>query len=327
MQPPFPDKVRTANQMIGYGDGRRQKLKVGWRKPFQLTIGGSLSCETAAFFGTRNLGGLVTPTEVAIGAGAFDVKTIMQTQAQKRVPKFGSIGFTGLGGYDWIWPHAVSNFEISWEGENDVQYSAALVGSGYCVRMQDLDPPLIVPATIADEHTMHPAVVKVTFTGDLGTRDFAADGDLISGACGLNNQVVVKQRNGDPPFDPTAPNPRKTGFYARDVHIGTRIPMARLKVAVDDDLQVAVEAENEALITNLRYLFRSDDLIRVGGGGAETIYYYEYEWNCPVAQIESIDPDPDGDDGALTMQFYPETDNVSGGYWVQRIRTHQATIT
>jgi hypothetical protein len=173
--------------------------------------------------------------------------------------------------------------------------------------------PIIAPPAPPDHHLMHPAATKVTFSNGV-TIDFAADGDLISGACSLDNQIVVKQRPGDPFL--LASN-RKAGAYARDIHRGQRVPAARLKVALAPDLSGFVMAQNGTEITSLIYLFRGEDPI----GAAANNLFYEYEWKCPVSEIESVQSDPDGDDAAVTMNFYPKTDAVTGGYWIQRVRT------
>jgi hypothetical protein len=175
---------------------------------------------------------------------------------------------------------------------------------------------LIVPPTPPTHHLMHPAATKVTFS-DGTTRDFAADGDLISGACGLDNQIVVKQEPGDPFLLATN---RKAGAYARDIHRGARVPSARLKINPGSDNLPFILAQNATDITSLTYLFRSEDPI------GSTAYFYEFEWKCPLAEIETVQSDPDGDDAAVTMNFYPKTDPVTGGYWIQRIRTDLSTI-
>lgn len=336
--PPIPDVSRSADAMVGDGNERAQKLRKGWMIPLSLSVGGMLNTETAARLGTRALGGTRTPgAELAPGGSlAFDVITNMQTKAQGRIPKLSTIGYD-LGGYKFIHPSmAVSNFEIAFEGENDVTFSATLVNTGLyklnslaatlvangfsadMAAALTVGVALIVPPATPDHHLMHPAATKVTFSNG-ATIDFAADGDLISGACGLDNQVVVKQRPGDPFI--LASN-RKAGAYARDIHRGQRAPSARLKVALDPALRAFVMGQNGTDITSLTYLFRGEDNI----GDPVNNYFYEYEWKYPVAEIETVQSDPDGDDAAHTINFYPKTDAVTGGYIIQRVRTADNTI-
>jgi len=331
--PPIPDVSRSADTMVGDGNERAQKLRKGWMIPTQISVGGLLNCETAARLGNRCLGGTRTVSaELAPGGSlAFDITTNMQTKAQGRIPKLTTFGYD-LGGYKFIHPSmAVSNFEIQFEGENDVTFSANLINTGL-YKMNSLAATLeangftadmaaaiavgvalVVPPNPPDHHLMHPAATKVTFSNG-ATIDFAADGDLISGACGLDNQIVVKQRAGDP-F--TVAANRKAGAYARDIHRGQRVPSARLKVAMDPMLRAFVMAQSGTDITSLTYLFRGED----GIGASANNYFYEYEWKCPLAEIETVQSDPDGDDAAYTMNFYPKTDAVTGGYFIQRIRT------
>lgn len=455
--PPFPDTVRTADQMVGDGNERAQRLRRGWMMPMQLPVGGSLNTETGARLGSRCLGGTVTPgSEIAAGSGVFDVLTNMQTKAQGRVPKLSTLGYD-LGGYKFVHPSmAVNQFEIAFEGENDVTFSASLINTGL-YKINDLvanlvaagfspatavalaigggalqvetatvvgtvtgsgnasvivtaagmagspitvavavlvgDTPavvggkirtalglnatiaafftisgtgaevvltrkvpaandatlniaidndtstgltpaaasanttagvvqgaLIVPPDPPTHHLMHPAATKVTFS-DGTTRDFAADGDLIGGACGLDNQIIVKQEPGDPFLLATN---RKAGAYARDIHRQGRVPSARLKINPGTLNLPFILAQNGTDITSLIYLFRSEDPI------GSTSYFYEYEWKCPLAEIETVQSDPDGDDAAVTMNFYPKDPNtgvpLTDGYFIQRIRTDNSAI-
>lgn len=336
--PPMPDFTRSADQMVGDGNERAQRLRKGWMIPWQHTVSGVLNCETAARFGNRGLGGTrAVSGELAVGSGAYDITTFMQTKAQERIPQLSSIGWD-LGGYKFIHPAvAIGSHEIAWEGEQDVTFSTNLINTGlYFLNETEANlllnghpadyaaalktEPVIVPPAPPIHHLMHPASVKATFNDGVTTHDFAADGDLISGGCSLNNAVTVDQMNGDP-FIVNAPvQNRKSGAYAREIYRGTRVPAARLKVKLDKKLKAFVLAQSGALITSLTYLFRSDENI-----GASA-YAYEYEWKCPIGEIESLQSDPDGDKSAVTMNFYPETDAVTGGYWIQRIRTGDQTI-
>lgn len=333
--PPMPDVTRTADQMVGDGNERAQRLRKGWVIPWQHTVSGLLNTETAARFGGRNLGGTRTAgAELAVGSGAYDVTWNMQTKAQKRIPKLSSLGWD-LGGYKFVFPSvAVNTFEIAFEGEQDVTFSAGLINPGlYYINETEANlllngwpadyaaalkiSPVIVPPAPPIHRLMHPAALRVTFNDGTVTHDFAADGDLINGACSLNNAVTVDQMNGD---DFIVSTNRKSGAYAREIYRGTRVPAARLKVKLDDKLKAFVLAQNGAVITNLTYLFRSEDNVGTSN------YAYEYEWKSPVGEIESVQSDPDGDKAAVTMTFYPETDAVTGGYWIQRVRTGDNTI-
>lgn len=335
--PPIPDVTRTADNMVGDGSERSQKLRKGWLIPIQIPIGGLLTSEVAARFGNRVLGGTRTPSAELTPAGslAFDVVTNMQTKAQGRIPAYTTMGYD-LGGYRFVFPSlAANNFEIAFEGENDVTWSSNLIGTGlYRINRTSANlvtdgfttamagvlqiSPVIVPPTPPTDHLMHPAATKVTFSNGT-TIDFAADGDLISGACGLDNQIIVKQLPGDPFLEPTN---RKSGAYSRDSHRGSRIPSARLKVALDTTLKAFIISQAGTDITSLIYLFRSED----GIGAAANNYFYEYEWKCPLAEMETITSDPDGEDAAVSINFYPKTDPVTGGYWIQRIRTTDSTV-
>lgn len=335
--PPIPSVTRTADNMVGDGSERAQKLRRGWLIPVQIPVGGLLNTETAARLATRALGGTrVASAELTPGGSlAFDVTTNMQTKAQGRIPKLTTMGYD-FGGYKFVYPSlAVGSFDISFQGENDVTFQATLINTGL-YKINDIAANLvtngfsaamasaleiavpIVPPAPPEHHLMHPASTRVTFS-DGTTRDFAADGDLIAGTCGLNNQIVVKGQPGDPFLVPTN---RKTGAYARDIHRGSRVPAATLHVALDSSLKAFVLQQSGADITSLTYLFRSEDPI----GAAANNYFYEFEWKCPLAEIETVQSNPDGDDAAVMMNFYPKTDAVTGGYWIQRIRTADNTI-
>lgn len=335
IQPPVPDTQRTADAMVGAGTERAQRLKRGWQKPIRLPIAGAANSETCARIGNRALGGTRTPSaELSPGSGAYDVVTNTQTKLQGRILPVSTVGFD-LGRYNYV--HAdmmVTNFEMAFEGEGDVTFTSEMVNTGrhrrnataamleaigysadYAAALA-IGVALIDPPAPPTHHTMHPAATKVTFSdGEL--KDFAADGTLISGACGINNAVLIKQRGGDPFLVPTD---RKSGAVARRIKRGTRVPMARLKVDQDAMDEAYILAQNGTDITSLTFLFRSDDKI------GNSAYYYELEWKCPLAEIETVDADPDGDDAAYTLLFYPKTDPLTGGYWIQRVRTDNQNL-
>lgn len=315
MMPPIPEVQKIPGTMIGDGQERSQHLRRGWNIPMQLTIGGQLNCETAARLGARSLSGTRTSTEVVALAGAFDVVTNQQTKAQGRVPNLTTMAFL-LGGYDFLIPSlAVNNFEISFEGENDVNFTANLINTGYFKRLVDITPAIVPPAAPA-HHLMHPAATKVTFS-DGTTIDYANEGDLLSGSCGNGNNVVVRQLPGDPFI---TPGNRQSGAYGRDIHRGRRDPFARLKVAMDASLYEFTLARSGSDITSLTYLFVSDEKIGI------TAYDYEFEWKFPLCEVQAVASDTDGEDAALNLEFYPKKDAVSGGFAIQRIRTDDTLL-
>lgn len=132
MQPPLPDVVRTADQQVGDGNERAQRLRRGWIIPVELPFSGLVSAETSARLGSRALGGTRTPSaELApVGSLAFDVTTLMQTKAQGRSPVLSTVGFD-LSGYKFVYGSlAVDNYEMAFEGSNDVTFSAGLRNTG-----------------------------------------------------------------------------------------------------------------------------------------------------------------------------------------------------
>lgn len=321
--PPLPDVAKRASNMVGNGVERAQKLKKGWMIPRTFSLGGELNCESAARWGIRNLGGTTTPTAVTADQ-SYDQVTLMQPKSQGRIAKMTSLGFY-LGGYDYIFPVGVGKYSINFEGDNDVTFAADMVNPGFYSRISLIPAGagILTTANIPaapNHHLMHPAATRVTFS-DGTTRDYAADGDLISGSCSFDNQMKIRQLPGDPFITPsTDPLFRKKGAYARDIHHGDRIPAATLKCAMTSDLRQWTLAQNGTDITSLTYLFRGEDPI-----GA-TPEYYEFEWVYPLSEIESVSSDTDGDDAALVMNFYPKTDPVTGSYLIQRVRTDAATM-
>lgn len=313
--PPIPELQKATPTMIGDGQERAQRLRRGWWIPGQISIAGQLNNVTAARLGGRNLSGTRTATEVVPAAGAWDIITNQQTKAQGRIPKLSTMAFS-LGGYDFLWPSmAVNNFEITFEGDGDVNFSSALINTGYWQRMADIIPAIVPPDALA-HRLMHPAATRVTFSNG-STIDYAAEGDLISGSCGNGNNIVVRQLPGDPFI---TPGDRTSGAYSRDIHRGRRDPFARLKVAMDDTLAEFTMSQSGTDITSLTYLFISDEKIGV------TAYDYEFEWKYPVAELQTTQSDTDGEDAAITMEFYPKKDAVSGGFAIQRVRTDNSTL-
>lgn len=320
LQPPLPQLQSIPDQMVGDGTERSMVLRKGWWMPRTITIGGKANTESAARLGARALGGSITNT-VVTAAQSWDHFINTQTKAQGRLPKLSSLIFL-LGGYDFIWPTmGVQRFELNFDGPNDVNYVAELFNTGYWTRVSDLAPgagvidDTNIPVT-TPHHLMHPAATRVTFDNGV-VIDYATDGRLLSGMCSLTNNLVIRQLPGDPFIDPLD---YKSGAYARDIHRGPREPLARLKVAMDSALAEFTMQQSGADITSLTYLFKGEDLI---GASADR---YEFEWEFPLAELESIQEDPDGDDAAITMNFYPKTDAVTGGYIIQRTRDGVATL-
>lgn len=320
------------DEMIGDGTEVSMNLRGGWWRPMQITVAGLLNCEWAARFGNRALGGTRTVSSPIV-TGVYDVTTNTQTKAQGRIPKLTTMGYD-MGGYDFVIPSlGVNTMEIAFEGDNNVTFNTNLINTGLWRRnalsadLQATDmteslsdaveiDPVIVPPDVPAYHLMHPAATRVTFSNGT-TIDFAADGDLISGSCNLVNNIVVRGLPGDPFIDPSD---RKSGAYARDIHRGKRAMQPKLKVALDADLKAFVLMMNRTNVTNLEYLFRSDEKI-----GA-TDEYFELGWTYPLSQIMAVESDTDSEDAALSISFYPKRDPVSLGYVNQRIRVGDNTI-
>lgn len=313
-QPPIPQLQTVPDQMVGDGTERSQVLRKGWWLPRNITIGGKANTESAAILGVRALGGSITNT-VVTAATSWDHFANTQTKAQGRTPKLSTLLFL-LGGYDFLYPTmGVNRYELNFDGQNDVNYVCELINTGYWRRAGDIVPAIVPPVT-TPHHLLHPAATRVTFSDGV-MHDYASDGRLLSGMCSLANNIVVRQLPGDPFINPVD---FKSGAYARDIHRGPREPLARLKVAMDSALAEFTMQQSGADITSLTYVFKGEDNI---GASADR---YELEWKFPLAELESIAEDPDGDDAAITMNFYPKTDAVTGGYVIQRSRDGVAAI-
>jgi hypothetical protein len=321
--PALPDVARRASTMIGNGVDRAQKLRRGWMNPLTFPLAGELNTESAARWAARCLGGTNTPT-VVTAATSWDIVTLMQPKSQGRFGKMTSLGFY-IGGYDFMFPVGTGKFTASFSADNPVTFAADMVNPGYYTRIGSLTAGagVLVPSTIPvapTHHLMHPAATKVTFS-DGTTRDYAADGDLISGSCSFDNQMKIRMIPGDP-FITASTDPlfRKKGAYARDMHHGDRVPAASLVVAMTSDLRQWTLAQNGTDVTSLTYLFRSEDPI------STSPEYYEFEWQFPLNELETVTTGTDGDDAALTLNFYPKTDPTTGSYVIQRVRTDVATL-
>lgn len=318
--PPFPEVQRIPDGMIGDGTPRAQKLRNGWLIPRTLALGGRLNTETALRLGMRALGGVNTNTPVT-ATSSYDVFTTCPGIVNGLVPKMSACAYY-LGGYDFIWPSmAVTRYTISFANTDNVNFAADLVNTGFYGNISTLSAGagVLTPSNIPappTHHLMHPAGTRVTFSNGL-TIDFANTGDLISGNCSIDNAIEIPQGPGDPFFNATN---RASGAYARQLNYGERAPAAQLKVALRSDLQQFVLAQNNTDITNLTYLFQGEDKI------TGTSDYYEYEWTYPVAQIETVTGEAEGNDAATVMTFYPKLDPGTGSYINQRARTDNNTI-
>lgn len=313
--PPAPDVNRIPDAMVGGGFPRSQKLRAGWWKPLPWSLGGRLNCETAARLGLRAMGGPVTATPVTAGA-SYDQIGACPAIINGLFPKLSTLGAV-LGGYDYLYPSMAANrFMITFNGTNNVDFAADLINTGFFAHISSL-VPAITPPDAPNHHLMHPAAVRVTFDGGAGTIDYALDGDLISGSCGIDNAIEVKQVPGDPFFTSTD---RKSGAYARELNYGDRVPVATLRAALRNDLQQFMLAQQGTDITNLTFLFRGEDKI---GATSED---YEYELKAPLAQIESVATGAEGNNAATDITFYVKTDPLTHNYWIPRVRTGEAAV-
>ncbi|HEX8653109.1 MAG TPA: hypothetical protein VF708_19990 [Pyrinomonadaceae bacterium] len=318
-QPPIPDVPLIPDGQIGGGSERPRNYRPGWVDPLAFNISGRVNTHITARLGSRCLGGEVSSNAVT-AAASYDITTLTQRGSEGRLPKFSAIGFL-VGGYDYILNLAVDSMELSFEGDRNVDYTAAVRGTGYHKRAV-ADIAAVIPANVSGSeldayHLMHPAGVVVTFTdGTPATIDFGADGDLLAGRCSLGQGISINPLPNDSFMDAAD---WYTGAYARDIHRTSRVPVASLDVAVRSDLADFILTQRKKDVTNLIFKFRSADKIGV------TTERYEFEWKYPVARLGRVASNPKGDVAAVSMTFEGKPD-ATDGFVIQRVRTDLPTI-
>lgn len=316
--PPIPKPTRIKNDMIGGANEYGRKARNNYWPPLDISIGGMLNSEIAKDFARRTFGGTVTNTLVA--TGVYDHTVALQTKAQGRIPLLTTIIWL-LGGYNFI--HASCGhdlFEISFEGDQSPMWSSTVRNTGYSFRRTtdaDVSADFIGVAVPPTYNLFHPAGVKATFNNG-GLVDFGSDARLISGRCGIQNNIVVQPHPQDP-FRVTSPViDRTSGAYMRDIHRGKRTYTPTLKASMDETLTEFVTSRDLTDITNLTYLFEGD---RIGA----TSYTRAFEIKYPLSTME-VDSDTDGTDAAISLSFDVDREDASGGIAILRIRDGNATL-
>jgi hypothetical protein len=313
MMPPLPKVGKIKNDMVGGLTGQGRKSRNNYWLPRDIPLSGQLNTEDAADFAKRCFGGSVTDTLVA--TGVYDHTVSLQTKAQQYTPFLFTLGFL-LSGYDFLHADcAVDTFEINFGGDGVPQFSAGVKNTGHSfTRMRDLGTPL-VPATPPAYHIMHPAGVNAMFN-DGTLRDLGALGRLVSGRCGINQQIKTKPRPGYDTFRTVGD--RTTGALIRIIERGQRVYNPSVKLIMDDAMQEWTDSINNTDVTNLKYFFGGDPI------GA-TIYSHEFEITYPLSTLD-VDTDTEGEDGATTLTFDTDRDDAVGGIATLRVRNGNATL-
>lgn len=199
-------------------------------------------------------------------------------------------------------------------GDEPPQYALSLINTGYSfTRLQDLDPAIVPPA-IETYHHVHPDAVEATFNDGV-PRDLAGDGRLISGQCGINNQITVQPLPKDP-FR-VAGN-RSTGSYAREMRRHKRVYTPTLKAFMDEDLADFVISRDNTDITSLKYKFIGDPI------GASN-YNHEVEYHYPLSTL-TITSDPEQTAAGVGMAFDIDREDAVGGVCILRIRNGMSSL-
>lgn len=310
-RPPFPKTGKYKSNEIGGQNEWGSKSRNGYAQPWTPTIGGWLKTGFPAIMLKRAAGGAVTNTLVA--TGVYDHVVSLQPKAQ-RTPVLTTMGVI-LGGEDFLHASVAVNLWEAVFGEGGPpSWSIQVTNSGLYSRLRDIDPAILIPGPPADNF-IHPASVAAHFN-DGSLQNFI--GRLISGRCGLNNQVVVgKDNNEGYPGDPYIGGNRKNGAYHSVMRRGKRAYNPTLKIAQDEEFEEFLTAMNNTDITDLTFLFQGEQI------GA-TAYFHEIELVYPLSTLD-IDPDTDGPDDAILLTF--DTDREGAGQIVEiRVRDGNPTL-
>lgn len=311
--PPLPTLSKFKPGEIGAGNEFGQKGRNGYWQPTDLPFAGEINTEITADVACHAFGGTITNTAVT-AASSYDHFVALQTKAQGREPKKRTVGFD-LGGYDILFASmAVDAFEITFGGETPPVWSSTLRNAGHFLHADALTP-LIVPPTPPTYNRMHPAAVKATFNNG-GVIDFAADGRLISGRCGMRQDIAARYRPGTFRIS----GDRTSGAHANVLTRSKRVYVPELRVSLGDDLADFVTSRNNTDITSLKYLF-------VGGLIGATSDSYEFEITYPLSTV-SVQTELDNNEGALVATFDIDRSDAAGGAIAAlRVRNGTATIT
>jgi hypothetical protein len=127
---------------------------------------------------------------------------------------------------------AVADFGIEFGGGGIPRWSATLRNTGYSFqRARDLGTPIVPPA-VDTYHYIHPAAVSAKYN-DGSLVDLASLARLISGRCGISQDIEVVGLPGDP-F--RRPGDRRSGAYARRIRRGKRTATPTIKAYMDETL-------------------------------------------------------------------------------------------
>lgn len=306
-QLPTIEKVNNAN-LVGR-NAASHTCSTYWSNP-AYGLNEDVETDVPARLFRRCLGGSVTDTLVE--TGVYDhTFPILSPQVGSILPSFSMVSLLDVASFLFA-GMMVESFKVSQQGSQRAKFDAQLVGSGKFTNPHGLTglPALVDPPCMDGFRTV------VTYVDDTAaTINLSTLGTLIEWMVEHKNNIrTQKRRVGD-----TIQTVSSTGTAAhvKSMPRGKYETTISLKLDFVDLTNWTKSAQNKTF-TDLKF--------KIVGPTVGATSRHEFEIIVPSFTFETVAPDDDEGDAAITINVIPFQDSVSAGTITGRVRNGNATL-
>lgn len=311
---PQMEKSNNANR-VGLGSEFPTLFCNKYWVPPEIAIQDVVDTYNGGRLALRAVGGTVTDS-VSGTTGFLHTAAMLPPASGRQLP--ASDLLASLGGAKYIYGGlVVDRFRLSQQRADDVQYEAALVGTGF---WQTLG---FTPAAAAAIPCSQGNSVEIKWTKDVaGTPTVIT---VTSTSCRvrswfveLNNNLKRNDRCAGDPYRVSATDPCDAA-YVRKLLRGPRTAAAQVVMTLDETLGEVNDVYCNTQVTNLTFTVFGNV---IGAGPAR----HTLEIVIPVAQMAAVTPTDDDGDAVIQLDFAPMRDPVTGGAMRVNVINDLATL-
>lgn len=304
---PSVEKVSDAGRI---GRNAASHLCNTYWSHFQMQIQDDVETGVPAHIFARALGGSVTDTLAS--PGVYDhTFAMLNPQIGVNLPSFGTA--VQLGDASFLFHGCrVDKLKISQQNNDRVVYEADVIGSGKFTNPHGLTSlPGLAPVPCMDGFR-----TNVSYTDDSSTQiDLGSIGKLIEWSVELNNNLKQNRRRvGDP---------IQTAGSGAAAHVRS-LPLGQDRsIAIQLKMDYVDLTEWNTFIANKQY---TNLKFKISGPLIDGTNRHEFEIIIPQFTFETVQPDDDDGDAAITVNIVAFEDSVTKGPITGRVRNDQATL-